>query len=210
MLRVDLHLHTIFSGDSSISPKLIVDQLYAHPTIKGVAITDHNTLEGYFHVCKLANAHEDLVVLPGIEISTEKGDIIILGVEEKPTYPLTLDHVIDFAVERDGVIMIPHPYRSLGMGDFAIEVDAHAIEVLNPTATSKENAMAKKLAETKNLPGVAGTDAHSAIDMWAVFTEIEAQPRTENVLDSIRKGRVKALAERAVNMMEGGKVSFRD
>lgn len=202
MLRVDLHLHTIFSGDSTISPKLIVDQLHAHPTIKGVAITDHNTLEGYFQIYKLASVYEDLVILPGIEISTEKGDIIILGVEKKPPSPMTLDSVIEFAKATDGVIVIPHPYRFLGIGDLAINIDAHAIEVLNPTATPKENMLARKLAMARKLPGVAGTDAHNPREMWIAFTEVEAQMTVESVLNAIRKGFVKAIATREVNLIE--------
>lgn len=194
MFGVDLHLHTVFSSDSTISPKLIVDQLHAHPLIKGVAITDHNTLEGYFAVRKLASVYEDLVILPGIEISTNRGDIVVLGVEEKPEYPLTLNSTIKFAKATDGVIVIPHPYRSLGIGDSAMNIDAHAIEVLNPTATLKENMQAQELARAKNLPGVAGTDAHNVKEMWTVFTEIEAQPTVEGVLNAIRKGSVKAVA----------------
>lgn len=202
MFRVDLHLHTVFSGDSTISPKLVVEQLHAHPLIKGVAITDHNTLEGYFQVSKLATVYEDLLILPGIEISTEKGDIIVLGVEEKPGYPMILNSVIEFAKEKDGVIIIPHPYRSMGIGDLAGDIDAHAIEILNPTATPKENMLARELAETKNLPGVAGTDAHNAGEMWTVFTKVEGQLTVEGVLNAIRKGFVKAVASRAQSLMD--------
>ena len=146
MFRVDLHLHTIFSNDSTISPKLVVEQLYKHGLINGVAITDHNTLDGYFQVNKLATVYEDVVVLPGIEVGTEQGDMILLGIEEAPKLPTTLNSLIDFAKTTDGVIVIPHPYRSLGVGDLAMSVEAHAIEVLNPTATSKENIMAQNLA----------------------------------------------------------------
>jgi len=202
MFRVDLHLHTVFSGDSTINPKLIVDQLHVHPLIKGVAITDHNTLEGYFQVHKLASAYKDLVILPGIEISTEKGDVIILGVEEIPEYPATLNSAIEFAKATDGVIIIPHPYRSMGIGDLAINIDAHAVEVLNPTATPKENALARKLAKTKNLPGIAGTDAHNTREMWTVFTEVKAQPTVESVLNAIQKGFVKAGATCAISLLE--------
>ncbi len=201
MLRVDLHLHTIFSSDSAISPKLVVDQLNAHPTIKSVAITDHNTLDGYFQVRKLASVYEDLVILPGIEIGTEKGDLIVLGVEEKPEYPTTLDSAVDFAKATDGVIIIPHPYRSLGIGDSAMNIEAHAVEVLNPTATPKENMMAQELAKTKNLPGVAGTDAHKVEEMWTVFTEVEAQPTVESVLNAVRRGFVRAVAARTANSL---------
>lgn len=204
MFRVDLHLHTVFSGDSTISPKRIVDQLHAHPLIKGVAITDHNTLEGYFQVRRLASVYEDLLIIPGIEIGTEKGDIIILGVEEKPEYPVTLNSAIEFAKATDGVIVIPHPYRSMGIGDLAINIDAHAVEVLNPTATPKENMLAQKLAKTKKLPGVAGTDAHNAREMWTVFTEVEAQPTVKSVLNAIRKGFVRAVAACTANLVNNG------
>ena len=81
MICVDLHLHTQFSFDASITPKYLADALNAHPLIKGVAVTDHNTLEGYFHARRFAAAYEDVVIIPGIEVSTVAGDIIVLGVE---------------------------------------------------------------------------------------------------------------------------------
>jgi predicted metal-dependent phosphoesterase TrpH len=206
-------MHTVFSSDSTISPKLVVEQLHKHALIKGVAITDHNTLDGYFQVRKLANVYEDLVVFSGIEIATEKGDVILLGIEEKPRLPATLGSAIDFARATDGIIVIPHPYRSLGIGDLAMNVDAHAVEVLNPTATSEENMMAQKLAETRNLPGVAGTDAHSPEELWTTFTEVEAQPDCESVLNAFRKGSVESFAVRsskATKKLEDGRVFYRN
>ncbi len=194
MLRMDLHLHTVFSGDSAITPKFVVEQLHAHPFFKGVAITDHENLEGYFRIRRLAKAYEDLVILPGIELSTEKGDIIILGVEERPIDCSCLNSVVDFANEIGGTILVPHPYRTLGLGDSAMNIDAHAIEILNPTATSRENMLARELAKARNLPGVAGTDAHSSEELWKVFTQVEAQPDIDSVLDSIKKGLVKAVS----------------
>jgi predicted metal-dependent phosphoesterase TrpH len=212
MFRVDFHLHTVFSSDSTIRPKLVVEQLYKHALVKGVAITDHNTLDGYFQVNKLANAYEDVVVLPGIEVGTEKGDIILLGVEEKPKTPTTLDSVIDFAKTTDGVIVIPHPYRSLGIGDLAMDVEAHAVEVLNPTATSEENIMAQNLARARKLPGVAGTDAHSPEELWTTFTEMDTPPDRESVLNTLKKGAVKAFAVHSskITKLEGGKFHSRD
>ncbi len=119
MTRIDPHLHTRFSGDAIISPKLIVEQLYAHPFIKAVAITDHNTMQGYIEVRKLASSYQDITIIPGVEVSTHHGDIIILGVEEKPSYASTVWEVVDFAKARAGVIVIPHPYRINGIGDLA-------------------------------------------------------------------------------------------
>ncbi|UCH31640.1 MAG: PHP domain-containing protein [Candidatus Bathyarchaeota archaeon] len=194
MIRVDLHLHTIFSGDSSLTPKFLVNQLHAHPFIKGVAITDHNTLEGYFQTRKLASAYEDLLILPGLEISTREGDLIILGVDEKPRVPIELSSAIEFAKANKGLVVIPHPYRSLGIGKTAMTTKADAIEVLNPTATPNENMLARNLAKAISLPGIAGTDAHDPKEMWTVYTEVEAQLTIHSILDNIRKGRVKAVA----------------
>ena len=202
MLRVDLHLHTAFSGDSSISPRLLVNQLHSHPSIKAVAITDHNTLKGYFRVQKLASIYEDLTILPGVEVSTEKGDLIILGVEETPKIPTTSSSTVDFAKACGAVIIIPHPYRSMGIGDLAMKLEADAVEVLNPTATKRENAMAYDLARIRNLPGVAGTDAHSPTEMWTVYTEIKAQPSIEDILKAIRKGFVKPVATKRATLAE--------
>jgi predicted metal-dependent phosphoesterase TrpH len=193
MIRIDLHLHTRFSGDSVISPRQVVDALYAHPTVKGVAITDHDTLEGYFQVRKLAATYEDLVIIPGVEVSTKQGDIILLGTEEKPAYMSQLESVTDYAKERAALIVIPHPYRVQGIGDVAEETLADAVEVINPLATSQENKLAEKLAKARNLPGVAGSDAHRPDQMWAAYTEIYAEPNVDSVLKAIKNGRVKAI-----------------
>jgi len=196
MIHVDLHLHTRFSGDASINPKQVVDALYAHPTIKGVAITDHDALEGYFQVRKLAAAYEDLVIIPGVEVSTKQGDIILLGIEEKPAYKSTLDSVVDFALERAALILIPHPYRVHGIGDAAEKTPADAVEIMNPWATPRENKLADNLAKARNLPGVAGSDAHKPDQMWTAYTEADAEPDVCSVLNGIKKRRVKAVQTR--------------
>jgi predicted metal-dependent phosphoesterase TrpH len=196
MIRIDLHVHTIFSGDATISPKFIVNQLYSHPFIRGVAITDHDTLEGYNRVRKLAATYEDILIIPGIEVSTRWGHINILGVEEKPRWGLTIEKIVDFARERGGVIVIPHPYRESGMGEKMKNIHVDAIEVFNPHATYEQNKMAEKLARAKNLPRVAGSDAHDPDEMWAAYTEVKAEPNVEAVLNAIRRGLTKAKSAR--------------
>lgn len=196
MIRIDLHVHTNFSGDATISPKFVVNQLYSHPFIIGVAITDHDTLEGYNRVRKLAATYEDILIIPGIEVSTRWGHINILGVEEKPGGWLTIESVVDFARERGGVIVIPHPYRRSSMGERMRDIPADAIEVFNPHSTYEQNKMAEKLARAKNLPGVAGSDAHDPQEMWAAYTEVKAEPSVDAVLNAIRKGLTKAKSAR--------------
>jgi len=196
MIRVDLHVHTSFSGDATINPKLLVDALYAHPTIKGVAITDHDTLEGYFQVCKLATVYQDLLVIPGVEATTREGHFILLGIEEKPPYMSTLESVVDFARARGALMVIPHPYRVGGIGDAAEKTPADAVEIINPWAAPKENKLAEELAKARSLPGVAGSDAHKPEEMWSAYTVVDANPDIGSVLRAIKNGRVEAVSAR--------------
>jgi predicted metal-dependent phosphoesterase TrpH len=168
MIRVDLHVHTNASVDSSINPKFLVDSLYAHPQIKGVAVTDHNTVDGCRQVCKLAKAYNDLLVIPGVEVTTQEGDLILLGIEEKPAVMLPLESVVDFARQRAALIVIPHPFRVSGIGDAAERITADAVEIMNPWASPQQNKLAEQLAKARHLPGVAGSDAHKPDELWVL------------------------------------------
>jgi predicted metal-dependent phosphoesterase TrpH len=194
LIRADLHLHTNYSPDASTNPKTIVNQLYAHPSIKAVAITDHNTTKGYHKTRKLASPYQDILIIPGIEVSAIGGDIIILGVTEPPPKPWTPENIIDYTKEQNGITVAAHPYRTYGLGDQAKNYNFDAIETLNGISTAQANKMAQKLAKTTGLPGVAGSDAHRANELWSVYTEVQASLDIDEILKAIKKGLVKAAS----------------
>ena len=194
MIKVDLHGHTKYSSDASTRPKTIVNQLHMHPFIKAAAITDHNTVQGFHKVRELASAYKDILIIPGVEVSAVKGDLIILGLTELPPKPWTVENVIDFAKEREGLIVVPHPYRVYGLGDSARNHDVDAIEVLNGLTSRMYNRMAEKLARTMNLPGVAGSDAHTPDQLWTVYTEVQASQDVDDILNAVKKGLVRAAS----------------
>jgi len=194
LIRVDLHIHTKYSFDASIHPKIIVDQLYAHPFIKAIAITDHNTVEGYHKVQQMASVYKDILIIPGVEITTSEGDVIVLGVAQLPPKPWTVRSVIDFARERDSLTVVAHPYRAYGLGDLTKKYDIDAIEVLNGVSTSHVNKLAENLAKEMSLPGVAGSDAHNIDELWTVYTEIQASSDIDEILKAIRKGLIRVAS----------------
>lgn len=194
LIRVDLHIHTRYSFDATIYPKSIVEQLQANPLIKAAAITDHNTVKGYYKVRELASGNKDILIIPGVEISAIEGDIIVLGIAELPPQPWTVKNVVDFAKERGGLVVAAHPYREYGVGDLAKNYNFDAIEVLNGNSTPYLNRMAENLAREMGLPGVGGSDAHNVDELWTAYTEIQASLDIDEILEALRKGNVKAYS----------------
>ena len=186
-----MHLHTKYSPDASSQPKTIVEKLNTHPIIKALAVTDHNTCEGYPKVQELARAYADILIIPGVEITAQEGEIIVLGITELPPKPWTAQNIIDFAGENDAVTVAPHPYRGFGLADNIQKLDINAIETLNGITEPYLNRKAEEIAKKRGLPGVAGSDAHDDKDPWNVCTEIQASLDVEDILKAIKKGTVR-------------------
>ena len=191
LIKADLHIHTTYSDDSAVTPKTLVERLAAHPSVKVAALTDHNTVLGYGLTRKLASDYPDILIIPGVEISTPQGDIVVLGTEELPHEPWTVESVVDFARENGSVSVVAHPYREYGMGDLARNYKVDAIEVINGASSPSANKLAQELARIMGLPGVAGTDAHQPEDLFTVYTEVQAGLSVEEILKALKKGLVK-------------------
>ena len=192
MIQADLHIHTVYSSDSLIQPKTLVDQLVAHSSIKVAAVTDHDSIRGCRATVELASAYPDILIIPGVEISTPQGDMLVLGTEELPPRPWTPEAVIDYAKSIGGVSIVAHPYREYGMGDLARNYKVEAIEVLNGGSTAAANIEAKELARSMGLPGTAGSDAHQLSELFSVCSKIDASLNVDAVLRAIKKGYVSA------------------
>jgi predicted metal-dependent phosphoesterase TrpH len=190
LIRADLHIHTTYSSDSTLQPKTLVEQLANHSSIKVAAVTDHDSVQGIKVTQELASAYSDILIIPGCEISTVQGDVLILGTTQLPPTPWTVESVVDFAKDNDYVSIAAHPYREYGLGDLARNSRVDAIEVLNGGSPSSANQQAKALAHSMNLPGVAGSDAHSPSELYAVHTRVDSSLNVDDILTAIKKNRV--------------------
>lgn len=160
------------------------------------AVTDHDTVRGCKATIQLASAYPDILIIPGVEISTTQGDIVVLGTTELPPKPWTPEVVVDYAKSIDAVSIVAHPYRQYGMGDQLKNYRFDAIEVLNGGSTQKANNQAKETAKTLGLPGTAGTDAHQISELFSVYNEVDAALNVDSILWSIRHGHVLARVAR--------------
>ena len=191
-LYADFHIHTVYSPDSLVQPKTLVDMLAAHSFIKVAAVTDHDSVRGCRATVELASAYPDILIIPSVEISTPQGDVVVLGTYELPPKPWTPEVVADFARSVGGVSIVAHPFREYGMGERARNYKFDAIEVLNGGSSKQANDQAKEFAKTLGLPGTAGSDDHQVSELFSVYNKIEAAMDVDSVLRAIRKGSVSA------------------
>jgi len=186
-LRIDLHVHTCYSHDGITTPK----QLIAYSKKKGldgVAITDHDTIRG---ALKLADSKE-LIIIPGIEISTLQGHVIALNVTEQIPPNLSVSETIEKTHELNGIAIAAHPSVMLKGLRMRVcrDLNFDAIEVINSAAFpfSVSTYFNRKIAVNLNLPQTGGSDAHYAPEIGSAYTLVEADPEIDDIAEAIRKG----------------------
>lgn len=113
---VDLHMHTTAS-DSTSSPQEVLEHTLK-VRLSAIAITDHDTLDGFLDIQKL-NSNPDLEVLPAVELSANyKGeDLHIIGYLMDYRDQRLLDRMLEFkkAREKRGEKMVEKLNR-MGIG----------------------------------------------------------------------------------------------
>jgi len=193
LIYADFHIHTRHSPDASIEPRTIVEQLNTHPYIKVAAVTDHNTVKGALETQTSAAAYTDILIIPGAEIQTVEGEIILLGIRELPLKPWTMKNVMAFAQKHNALTIAPHPYRGFGLRDIIEYYQIDAVETLNGVSTPEANRLAEDLAKATGLPAVAGSDAHEPKELWSMFNQIEASLNQESIFTAVKKGLTKPM-----------------
>ncbi len=180
-MKTELHCHSACS-DGSASVMEILE--YAECIgIGAVAITDHDKIDS---VAQAKKYKGDILFIPGIEVSSTKGHILVLGVEEKP--PKDFYNALDFAHARDAVVIAAHPFGGTmrpGAADVLGKVTA--VEVLNGKTFPWANRKAMKAAAPYNK--VSGSDAHLLREVGSFACSIHANS-VDGILREIRKGRV--------------------
>jgi len=183
MLRLDLHIHSHYSEDATGSPKDLMKSL-KKKGLNGMAITDHNTVDGGINSLKLKS--KDFVVIPGVEISTKDGHIIALNVKENLKKNLTVEETVDNILDIGGLPIVPHLFRNMsGIKREKLKIvlpKISAIEVFNSCSLPKTNLKTSKIAREFSLGGTGGSDAHDPIFAGYGYTTVDT---TDFSVDSI-------------------------
>ena len=192
-VRVDLHSHTMWSGDSTTTPDELLDAVVACG-IDVLCITDHNAIRGALEVA----ANLPCRVIVGEELKTHAGEIIGLFLNERVPIGVQPREAARLIRDQGGLVYIPHPFdpmrRNLeesAMRDLANDGLIDAIEVLNAKTSLKSlNAKAAAFAEEFDLAGGAGSDAHVPLALGAAYVEMPDFDGPTDFLAKLRVARV--------------------
>ena len=192
MLRLDLHIHSEFSADSKSQVEEIIRSAI-EIGLNGIAITDHNRIEGYYIGKEyLDKSEHEFLLIPGIEISTLKGHLIALGVHESIQPNMSVEELLQQIKDMGGISILPHPFHPFRHSIGSVSYSVSAVEVFNARCISEiSNQRAVRAAARHGLPSVAGSDAHDIGDIGHGVTEIEAQPSVSSILEGISLGRTR-------------------
>ncbi len=187
-MRLDLHVHSTHSRDGTASPGDIVRRC-RQLGLAGLAITDHNAIEGSLEASALGRA-EGLLVVTGSEISSSDGHVLAYGIREVIPRGLPAAETVDRIRAVGGVAVAAHPVRfPSGLGlEVAERVGFDGLEVLNGGSSARANRSAMSLAERLGRPQTGGSDAHRLREVGRSYTSIENVFTEDQVLDSMRKG----------------------
>ncbi len=187
-VRLDLHVHSVHSPDSRLRLTDIANQL-PYVGLTGFALTDHNSVAGHPALPELRSKFPGLLVVPGIEVSTDEGHLLAYGISEAPPPHRPLADTLDWVHARGVLAVLAHPFRlAHGAGRARAErVAVDGIEVRNGHNSEIVNLKAEDVAARRNLTITGGSDAHAIADLGRGYTEFDAAITTvDDVLEGLR------------------------
>jgi len=192
-VRVDMHSHTMWSGDSTTTPDEL-EHAVLESGLDVLCITDHNAIKG---AQQLARSLPCRVVV-GEELRTHAGEIIGLFLAERIPFGTPPMEAAAAIRSQGGVVYVPHPFdplkRNLAEPALVALVEAglvDAIEVRNAkTSLESLNQRAADFAEQHGLLGGAGSDGHVPHALGAAYVEMPDFDGPVEFLRSLADARV--------------------
>ena len=201
MLSVELHAHSDLSYDGRDPVELLLEQAAA-VGLDALAVTDHDEIDASLRMAELAPEY-GLVGITGMEVTSEAGHVLGLGLSERIPAGLSFTETLDRIWEQDGVAVVPHPFQRSrhGVAPHISQEDlasADAIEVYNSRLfTGRSNRRAERFAERRNLPQTAGSDAHIAEMIGQAVTQVATEDRSQaGILEAVSEGKTTVIGKR--------------
>lgn len=186
-LRADLHTHSIGDGRYGANTADSVARHLEGALEAGldiIGVTDHDDLRpGLLALEEAERRNLPLLVLAGMEVTTDDGHLVVLGLQSPLKRWRSMDETIALARERDEetLLIVPHPFFAALREQTGVD----AIERLNHRYGDFD-------VTRDDIAVIASSDAHSAADLAAnpkrTLLEVPEISWT-GVIDAIRNRR---------------------
>lgn len=193
LMRLDLHLHTEYSHDCDTSLDRIEPRCLAR-SLTGLAVTDHNTVEG---AMRLRDSARHIQVIVGEEVSTRDGDVIGLFLSNRIPPRMSAIETMEAIHDQNGLVYLPHPFnrsqarRHGGASLYEVMPHVDIVETFNgKVARPHYNEMAEELALRFGKARAGGSDAHSLMAIGTVTNtlELDGELTAQSLLNGLRSG----------------------
>jgi predicted metal-dependent phosphoesterase TrpH len=199
---IDLHVHSAPASHCSTNPVERLIEEARSIGLDGICLTDHNHRWDPREVEALRRKY-GFLILRGNEITTDQGDVLVIGLEEDITGVIKLADLREKVLKAQGFMIAAHPFRGfltfgigyLGLtpkkaGKRPIFQGVDAVEVMNSRVSEKENGFAARVAEMLGLPVIGGSDAHQPGEVGRFATRFADPISNErDLIEALRKGR---------------------
>jgi len=169
-MKIDFHIHTKYSIDSLSEPRRIIQICRKGGIIP--AIADHNNMRAH---ADFRSIDRRFKFIPAEEISTNKGDLIGLFLNEPIHRKTPFMDAIDAIKSQGGLSYLPHMFDVTrgGVANETLAEEVDIIETFNGRAVlGNANKRADEFATIAKKPKAAGSDAHFTMELGKTFTEI--------------------------------------
>jgi hypothetical protein len=201
VLSVEFHTHSALSYDGRDPVDKLLQQAAA-VDLDALAVTDHDEISASLDAVERAPDY-GLVGIPGMEVTSEAGHVLALGVEELVPEGLPFAETVARIHDRGGIAIVPHPYQKSRSGVLAKISEgelrqADAIEIFNSRLlTGRANRRAARFARRNQMPMTAGSDAHIFEMVGQAVTNVDTDDRSvDAILDAVRDGRTSVEGRR--------------
>jgi len=182
ILKLDTHVHSEKSFDCLQSLEEIAKACKGSG-VHGAVICDHDIARTKFEII------DGILILPGIEISTELGHLLGLLINEKVEPTRDFKVALNRIHAAGGLAVLAHPFENRHLTNEFINtrIDNLAdmldgIECANgraPLFVERANEYAYAAAKRLGLAQFGGSDAHTHIEIGRTYTQIEID--SENI-----------------------------
>lgn len=201
--RIDLHVHTLHSGDNDADPEETIEKAIERG-LDGIAVTEHYSFAASEHIESLSEKYRGRILLfRGVEFSAAEGHCLVFGVDTDrlgARYAPVRD-LVRLVGAAGGVVIPSHPYRGgNSIGELVRDLSGiGGLEGCNGANMHAMNAKAIETASRLGLPYTGGSDAHSPLEVGSCYTVFPARVTAENFLDRLKDGRFRGVDARKIS-----------